>query len=50
MNSTQEDIPEIIELEIRDTINEKQNIQWGDVMVPLKHEPETIRQKQETSD
>ena len=43
MNSTQEDIPNIIEMNIRETINEKQNIQWGDRMTPLKNEPEIIR-------
>ena len=43
MNRNQEEIPDIITMEIRETINKKQNIQWGEQMVPLRKEPETIR-------
>ena len=42
MNRSQDEIPEIITMNIRDTINEKQNIEWGDRMIPLHKEPETI--------
>ena len=43
MNRSQDQIPDIIEMNIRNTINDKQNLQWGDQMIPLRQEPETIR-------
>ena len=43
MNRNRDQIPDIIEMNIRNTINDKQNLQWGDQMIPLKQEPETIR-------